>query len=84
MERHRDIRRIASHARALLYICGVPGALVPDQLKSGVTKACRYEPGVQRTYEEMARHYGTVVLANLGGVLPARSAAPDLGDRVQP
>jgi transposase len=42
---------------------------VPDQLKSGVTTACRYEPGVQRTYEEMAAHYGT-------SVLPARPASP--------
>jgi transposase len=60
---------IASHARTLQYLGGVPAALVPDQLKSGVTLACRYEPGIQRTYEEMARHYGTVVL-------PARPARP--------
>jgi transposase len=60
---------IASHTRTFQYLGGVPGALVPDQLKSGVTKACRYEPMVQRTYEEMARHYGTVVL-------PARPAHP--------
>jgi len=58
---------IASHVRALTYIGGVPGALVPDQLKSGVAKSCRYEPGIQRTYEEMAQHYGTTVL-------PARPA----------
>ena len=38
--------------RALAYIGGVPGALVPEQLKSGVTRACRYEPGIQRTYVE--------------------------------
>ena len=43
--------------------------MVPDQLKSGVTQPCRYEPGVQRTYGEMARHYGTVVL-------PARAGKP--------
>ena len=42
---------IASHVRALDEIGGVPGALVPDQLKSGVTQSCRYEPGIQRTYE---------------------------------
>ena len=53
---------IASHVRAFEYIGGVAELLVPDQLKSGVTKACRYEPGVQRTYEEMAEHYGTVVM----------------------
>jgi len=48
---------------------GVPTAVVPDQLKSGVTLACRYEPGIQRTYEELARHYGTTVL-------PARPLHP--------
>ena len=47
----------------------MPAALVPDQLKSGVTRACRYEPEVQRTYEELAQHYGTTVL-------PARPAHP--------
>ncbi len=53
---------IASHVRAFEYFGGVAGALVPDQLKSGVTRSCRYEPGIQRTYEEMAQHYGTTVL----------------------
>ena len=53
---------IGSHIHALEYFGGVPGALVPDQLKSGVTKSCRYEPEIQRTYEEMARHYGTAVI----------------------
>jgi transposase len=42
---------IASHVRALEYLGGVPAALVPDQLKSGVTRSCAYEPEVQRTYE---------------------------------
>ena len=37
---------IASHVRAFEYFGGVPAALVPDQLKSGVTRACRYEPDV--------------------------------------
>lgn len=60
---------IASHVRALEYFGGVPAALVPDQLKSGVSRACLYEPGVQRTYEELAEHYGTTVL-------PARPAHP--------
>jgi transposase len=53
---------IASHQRAFLYFEGVPGAVVPDQLKSGVTGPCRYEPGLQRTYEEFAQHAGTVIL----------------------
>jgi transposase len=60
---------IASHVRMLEYFGGVPRALVPDQLKSGVTRACRYEPEAQRTYEELAEHYGTTVM-------PARPAHP--------
>lgn len=60
---------ILSHVHALEFLGGVPLALVPDQLKSGVTDACRYEPGVQRTYAELARHYATAVL-------PARPAKP--------
>ncbi len=60
---------IASHARALAFFGGVPAAIVCDQLKSGVVVPCRYEPGLQRTYEEFAQHYGTAIL-------PARPAAP--------
>jgi transposase len=60
---------IGSHTRALESLGGVPSAIVPDQLKSGVTHACRYEPGIQRTYEEMATHYGTTVM-------PARPKSP--------
>jgi len=60
---------IASHGRAFEYYGGVASVLVPDQLKSAVTGPGRYEPGIQRTYEEMARHYGTVVI-------PARPASP--------
>ena len=53
---------IASHQRAFAFFGGVTGALVCDQLKSGVTVPCRYEPGLQRTYEEFAEHVGTVIL----------------------
>lgn len=60
---------ISSHVRALEYLGGVPRALVPDQLKSGVIEPCRYEPKTQRTYEELARHYGTAIL-------PARPGKP--------
>jgi transposase len=52
----------ASHVRAFEYFGGVSRAVVPDQLKSGVSRSCRYEPAVQRTYEELAEHYGTTVL----------------------
>jgi transposase len=60
---------IASHTRAVEYFGGVPALWIPDQLRTGVTAPCRYEPGVQRTYGEWAQHYGTVVL-------PARPAKP--------
>jgi transposase len=60
---------IQSHVHAFEYLGGVTGAVVPDQLKTGVTRACRYEPEIQRSYEELALHYGTVIL-------PARPAAP--------
>jgi transposase len=60
---------IASHQRAFQYFGGVTTALVPDQLKSGVTIPCCYEPGLQKTYEEFARFAGTVVL-------PARPGKP--------
>jgi transposase len=60
---------IGSHVRALEDFGGVPRAIVPDQLKSGVTQPCRYEPGIQRTYEEMAAHYSTAIM-------PARPKSP--------
>jgi transposase len=40
---------------------GVPEVIVPDNLKSAVEKACRYEPLINRTYQECARHYGAHV-----------------------
>ena len=46
---------------------GSPRAVVSDQLKSGVTLASRYEPGIQRTYEELSQHYGDDDLAGAAG-----------------
>lgn len=60
---------IASHVRTFEYFGGVAKATVCDQLRSGVSTPCRYEPAVQRTYEEMALYYGTTVL-------PARPRKP--------
>jgi transposase len=60
---------IGSHIRAFEFFAGVPELVVPDNLKSGVTKPCRYEPGVNITYEEMAQHYGVAVV-------PARVRKP--------
>jgi transposase len=47
----------------------VPRLLVPDNLKSGVTKASFYDPELNRTYGAMAAHYGV-------GILPARPRKP--------
>lgn len=59
----------SSHVRALEFIGGVPELLIPDNLLSGITKVCRYEPGVNRTYQELAVHYGAAVI-------PARVRKP--------
>src|SRR6478736_6895086 len=53
---------IGAHTRALAAIGGVPRLIVPDNAKVAVIKACLYEPQVNRTYAEMAAHYGTAVL----------------------
>ena len=60
---------VASVVRALSFLGGVPRAIVPDQLKSAVIKACRYDPGLQRTTAELGRHYDTTIL-------PARPKSP--------
>jgi transposase len=60
---------IASNTRALTFFGGVPNAVVPDQLKSAITVACKYDPGVQKTFDEWARHYTTTIL-------PARPRKP--------
>lgn len=60
---------IGAHQRALSFFGGVPECIVPDNLKSGVTHPCRYEPGVNRSYQEFAEHYGVAIL-------PARPNKP--------
>jgi transposase len=54
---------IGSHVRLFEFLGCVPALLVPDQLKSAIRLACRYEPECTSTYEDLARHYGTAVLA---------------------
>ncbi len=60
---------IRSNQRAFIYYGGVSQAIVPDNLKSGVTKSSRYEPGINVMFDDFAEHYGTVIL-------PARVARP--------
>jgi len=60
---HQDLPTwIACHVNAFTYFGGVVAALVPDNLKSGVTRPDYYDPDVNPTYAELAQHYGTVVL----------------------
>jgi transposase len=59
---------VASHQRAFTFFGGGPEAVVCDCLRSGVVVPCRYEPGLQRTYEDLIHHYGAVIL-------PARPGA---------
>ena len=60
---------IGSHARTFEHLGGVTALVVPDNLKSGVTTACYYEPELTPTYRDLASHYGTAVL-------PARPRRP--------
>jgi len=53
---------IAAHVNALGFFGGVTQQIVCDNLRSGITRACFYEPMVNRTYAGMAAHYGTAVL----------------------
>jgi len=60
---------IAAHVNMLASIGGVPRQIVSDNLRAGITRACFYEPLVNRTYADMASHYGTAVI-------PARPYKP--------
>jgi transposase len=60
---------IGSHVRAFAALGGVPEIVVPDNLKAAVTRAHRYEPELNRTYADLAHHYGVAVI-------PARAAKP--------
>ena len=53
---------VGAHERAWAAMGGVAALTVPDNLKAGVTKASFYDPELNRTYAELAEHYGTVVL----------------------
>jgi len=60
---------IAVHVGMLAFLGGVPRQLVSDNLRAGITRACFYEPLVNRTYADMAAHYGAAVI-------PARPYKP--------
>lgn len=60
---------IMAHVRAFEYIGGVPEIVVPDNLKSAVSKPCRYDPDLNPTYQQLAVHFDCTVI-------PARSYKP--------
>src|SRR5208282_1523595 len=60
---------IGSHIRTLEFLGGVPKLVIPDNTRTAVSRSCRYEPDLNRTYHELAMHYGV-------GVLPARPYKP--------
>ena len=60
---------IGSHIRCFAFLGGVPRLVVPDNLRSGVTSPCRYEPDINPTYLKLANHYGVAVV-------PARVRKP--------
>lgn len=60
---------VMSHARCFEFLGGVPELVIPDNLKSGVSSACRYEPDINPTYHQLAEHYQITVI-------PARPYKP--------
>ncbi|MDY0270878.1 IS21 family transposase [Trichloromonas sp.] len=60
---------LGSHRRAFEFFGGVPEIVIPDNLKSAVSKPCRYEPDLNPSYQDLAEHYGTAVI-------PARVRKP--------
>lgn len=60
---------LASHVRTFEFIGGTPVMVVPDNLRSGVSKACRYEPELNPSYQQLAEHYSVAVV-------PARPYKP--------
>jgi len=64
------------HVEAFAFFGGVPARLVPDNLKTGVDKPGLYDPGVNRSYAELAAHYGCLID-------PARALKPRDKARVE-
>lgn len=60
---------LMSHVRAFEFFGGVPEMIIPDNLRSGVSKACRYDPDLNPSYQQLAAHYQVAVL-------PARPYKP--------
>lgn len=75
-ENQKLINWIGSHVRMFEYFGGVTEITVPDNLKSGVTKADYFEPGINKTYHDFAKHYDTAII-------PARPRKPKDKSKVE-
>ena len=60
---------LASHRRMFTFFGGTPAVVIPDNLRSAVSKACRYDPDLNPSYQQLAEHYGIAVI-------PARPYKP--------
>lgn len=60
---------INAHIRAFEHFKGIPRMIIPDNLRTGISRACRYEPDINPTYHDLASYYGTFVI-------PARVRRP--------
>lgn len=60
---------LGSHVRAFEYFGGLSAIVVPDNLRSGVKRACRYDPDLNPAYQQWAEHYQVAVV-------PARPYKP--------
>lgn len=67
---------INAHIRTFEYFKGVPRMIIPDNLRTGISKACRYEPDINPTYHDLASYYGTFVI-------PARVRKPKDKSKVE-
>jgi transposase len=67
---------LSSHINMFEYFGGVPEIIVPDNLKSGVTKAHRYDPDINASYQSFGEYYGAAII-------PARSYSPKDKSKVE-
>ena len=68
---------IAAHCHAYAFFGGVPRVTVPDNPKTAVVRPCRYEPLLHRSYQEMAEHYGTVIVPGADQKAPRQGEGRD-------
>jgi hypothetical protein len=60
---------LGSHSRMLAFFGGSPELIIPDNLRSSVSQACRYDPQLNPSYQQWAEHYQVAVM-------PARPYKP--------